>query len=153
MSEFVSAVTDATFNEEVLQSDIPVLVDFWATWCGPCVAELPELVKLQDEYRDRGVVVLGISFDNTAQEHREGVRKLGLNYPSVFGETPEVKAFLEKLGPVEAIPVTLVVGPDGTIVKRLEGKTSYEQFVEAVEPVLPEREAREESSGGSVAPS
>lgn len=130
-----------------------LVLNFWATWCVPCVQELPDLVKLQETYGDRGLVVLGISFDKTQEAHRDGVRKFALNYPSIFGETPEVQSFLEKLGPVEAIPVTLIVGADGTIVKRLEGRGTYEEFVEAVEPLLPQEEAAQPASGGSVAPS
>ena len=57
MSQSLHESNDASFEADVLQSDIPVLVDFWATWCGPCKAMVPHLVKLSDELGDKMKIV------------------------------------------------------------------------------------------------
>jgi len=58
-----TVVTDQTFEQEVLRSDTPVLVDFWATWCGPCRKEMPNVKELLEKNRDRGFEVVGVSVD------------------------------------------------------------------------------------------
>lgn len=59
----VKTITDANFSAEVLQSELPTLIDFWAVWCGPCVRALPELVRLRREHAD-GLAIVGVSCDN-----------------------------------------------------------------------------------------
>ena len=131
-----------------------LLLNLWATWCGPCMEEMPDLVRLQDEYGDKGVAVIGLSFDKTKDAHRKGVQDLRLNFPSIFADQKAVQDFLNELGPVSAIPVTFVVDGQGKIVQRLEGKNDFAKFVEVVEPLLPEPEGSgEEANRGSVAPS
>ncbi len=60
-----------------------VVVDFWATWCAPCKEELPRLEKLYRKYKDKGLVVLGVSVDRDASKLRRFVRELGLTFPTV----------------------------------------------------------------------
>ena len=64
-SDAIMEVTDANFDQSVLKSDQPVLIDFWATWCAPCVSELPRVQAAFNKYREAGFVVVGISLDET----------------------------------------------------------------------------------------
>jgi len=94
-----------------------VLINFWATWCGPCRAEIPALVALQERYRDR-LFILGVSEDEGPPD---GVRRfaagLKINYPVVM-LTPE----LERLFPgVGAIPTTFVIDREGRLVQKHVG--------------------------------
>jgi peroxiredoxin/YHS domain-containing protein len=131
-----------------------VLINGWASWCAPCMEEMPDLVKLQEEFKDKGLVVVGLSFDKTKNKHRETVEKLELNFPSIYTDQPEVQEFLESLGGFEAIPFTLVVDQDGKLVKRFNQAATYEEFKEIVEPLLKnEDEEPEEANRGSVVPS
>jgi thiol-disulfide isomerase/thioredoxin len=131
-----------------------VVINLWATWCGPCTEEMPDLVRLQEEYGDKGVAVIAISFDKTKEAHRQGVKDLNLNFPSIYGDQKAVQDFLNALGQVSAIPVTFIVDSQGKIVERLEGKNDFAKFVQTIEPLLPEPQgSTEEANYNSVAPS
>jgi|GEM_PF-1219798 len=135
-------------------ADKVVLINGWASWCAPCMEEMPALIKLQDELRDQGLVVLGLSFDKTREKHRETVAEKGFNFPSVYADQPEVQKFLESLGEFEAIPFTLIVDRDGKLVERLDRPGTYEEFQELLKPhLLPTEEVPEQANTGSVVPS
>lgn len=131
-----------------------VLINGWAGWCGPCMEEMPELVRLQKELQDQGLVILGLSFDKSREEHRKQIARLGLNFTSIYADQPEVQEFLKSMGTFDAIPFTLIVDQEGKLVKRLNQAATYEQFKEIVEPLLQgEDEEKEEANTGSVVPS
>jgi thiol-disulfide isomerase/thioredoxin len=94
-----------------------VIVNFWATWCGPCRMEIPDLIKLQDKYRDN-LVVVGLSIDEGPVEAVKAFAAAQkINYPvAVVGKE------IEKLfGGITSVPSTFVVNPDGAIVQRHVG--------------------------------
>ena len=95
-----------------------VLVNYWATWCPPCRAEIPDLVKLQDKYRDT-LVVLGISEDEDAspQEVKAFAVAQKMNYPVIM-TTPALKKIFKG---VSALPTTFVIDPEGKIRQRHVG--------------------------------
>lgn len=89
-----------------------VIVNFWATWCGPCIGEIPELMSFADRHLDR-VQVVGIAFEKTPiDEIRSFVAKLGVNYPVlIIGEEP-----LVPMEPLKGLPSTFLVSPQGQVV-------------------------------------
>ena len=94
-----------------------VLVDFWATWCPPCRQSIPELVKLQEQYREDGLIILGLSLDDPQQANNEYLRAFvkhfKINYPILRADLNVVKAYN---GTVQmAIPTLFVVARDGKI--------------------------------------
>jgi len=95
-----------------------VLVNFWATWCPPCRAEIPDLVKLQEKYRDK-LVILGVSEDEDAspQEVKAFGAEQKMNYPIVM-LTPELSKIFKG---VAALPTTFVIDPEGRIRQRHVG--------------------------------
>lgn len=89
-----------------------VVLNFWATWCPPCVAEIPDFIEIEKEYRGKGVAVVGVSIDSLQpSEVAVFVKKAGINYPIVMS-TDEVTT---KYGADDGVPITLIIRPDGTI--------------------------------------
>ncbi len=111
-----------------------VLINFWATWCGPCRMETPWLVELQEKYRSRGFVALGISVDDPPEAIPPFARALGVNYPLLLGRDREdvQKAF----GPVDVLPTTVIIGRDGRMCIRHLGPVAKEQFESEIRSLL-----------------
>jgi len=98
-----------------------VVLNFWATWCEPCKAELPMLVEEQEHYRDRGVIVIGASLDDatTVKKVRPFAKKEKLNFRVWIGATVD---HLEKLGLGQAVPATAFFDREGNLVGRVMGE-------------------------------
>lgn len=111
------------------------VVNFWATWCGPCRREIPDLEAIHKEYKDRGVRVIGISLDRgpgILNEVAEFTAKFNMTYPVVIDNGD-----LEQIyGNIRAIPTTFIINKEGKIVERLIGMRSKEKFLQAVLPHL-----------------
>lgn len=110
-----------------------VLVNFWATWCGPCELEIPWLVELQRTYRD-DLVVLGVSMDDTAAQLKPYAADKKMNYPVLVGlDRDDVK---DAFGPLFGIPVTIFIDRDGVIARRHSGIASKDQFEKEIKALL-----------------
>jgi thiol-disulfide isomerase/thioredoxin len=110
-----------------------VLLNFWATWCPPCRAEMPDLIKLQREYRSRGLQVIGVTYQPEGiREVRQFVRKLKVNYPIALG-TKEIKNLFDE---TETLPVTIVIDRQGKVRERIEGILLPVEFEQRVKPLL-----------------
>jgi len=107
--------------------DNVVLINFWATWCGPCKRELPDLVSLRDEYKDKSIKILGISLDQDGDVvnvvHTFAVQE-NLAYPIVIDNGDLEKAF----GGIRGIPTSFFVNKKGEIVKKMIGMQTKETF-------------------------
>lgn len=119
------------FTNEKLDGKV-ALVNFWATWCGPCKIEMPWFVDFQRKYKDRGFTVLAISLDEEGWDPvREFAAELELNFPVVLGDDPVAEDF----GGIRALPTTLLVDRAGNIVfthTGLVSKRTYEDEIEAL---------------------
>jgi peroxiredoxin len=109
-----------------------VVINFWATWCAPCLAEMPELVKLQQDYKAKGIQVIGVA---AATDHRSKAvkitRRLKLNYPGVIG----TKRLESAYGIGDVLPLTVVVDRNGIIRDRILGILEPEE-VERIRKLL-----------------
>jgi len=110
-----------------------ILVNFWATWCGPCRAEIPALVELQDQYKD-DLVILGLSVDDTAEKLLPYAAEFKMNYPVLVGNGRE--DVQEAFGPLFGIPVSVIIGRDGVIAKKHSGIATKEQIEREIKTLL-----------------
>ena len=110
-----------------------VLVNFWATWCPPCRIEIPDLIKLQRDYRSRGLQVIGVTYppQKFAKVYRF-VLRAKVNYPVALG-TKETKLLFSSS---ETLPMTIVIGTDGRIRDIIEGILLPEEFEQKIKPLL-----------------
>ena len=110
-----------------------VLINFWATWCGPCRAEIPSLVELQEQYRD-DLTVLGVSIDDPAEKLKPYAAEFKMNYPVLVGNGHQ--DMQDAFGPLYGIPVSVIVGRDGKIAKKHSGIATKEQFEREIKALL-----------------
>jgi thiol-disulfide isomerase/thioredoxin len=110
-----------------------VLLNFWATWCAPCRAEMPDLVKWQREYKSKGLQVIGVTYPPTElTEAREFIKSIEVNYPVALGEE-RTKALFDK---GETLPITVVIDKKGMIREIIQGIIFPEEFEQKVKPLL-----------------
>jgi peroxiredoxin len=109
-----------------------VIVNFWATWCGPCKVEIPDFVKLYAEYKDKGLVIVGISIDDSPEQLQAFMKEYNMNYP-VLQMTPEVET---AWGPFYGYPTSFIVARDGSICTKHLGPATKEQFEREIKALL-----------------
>jgi len=88
-----------------------VLLDFWATWCAPCQEEIPRFVEWQNQYRDRGLQVIGVSMDDSPAPVQRFSREFRVNYPVAVG----TQNIASQYGGILGLPVNFVIGRNGKI--------------------------------------
>jgi cytochrome c biogenesis protein CcmG/thiol:disulfide interchange protein DsbE len=94
-----------------------VLLNFWASWCGPCLTEMPIFAQWQNQYNGRGLQVIGVSMDDSVHDAASAVAKLRLDYPVVMGDEHIGIAY----GGVLGLPVTFLIDRSGIIRGRYQG--------------------------------
>ena len=108
-----------------------VVMNLWATWCPPCRAEMPDLQRLYQAYRGRGVVVLGVDQGESGSRAAAFGASLGIKYPILIDQQQQYGRVYAALG----IPTTIVVDRSGVVARAFDGALSYDQMVAAVAPL------------------
>ncbi len=110
-----------------------VVVNFWATWCGPCRAEIPALSDVYERYKSKGLEIVGISVDEEGwKEVSSFTRRYAIPYPIVIDNGNALRAF----GNFTAIPMTFIIDKEGNIVDRHLGSLSKEAFENMIKNYL-----------------
>lgn len=136
-------VSGATIGgEELRLSDLdgPVLVNFWASWCGPCVTEAPHLVAIDEEYGPRGLHVVGVNVKDQPANARSFERDHGIGYPSWYDEAASIAASFGGIGPA-ALPSTILLDDEHRVAVRLFGAVTAMQLAPHLERLLEEADA------------
>ena len=107
-----------------------LLIDFWATWCGPCIREMPDIVKMHEKYGDQGLAILGVSLDNpnATEKIKATMKRLNMDWPQIY-DGKGWKTAPARLNNVGSIPRTILLDRDG--VARFSGLRG-----EALEPAI-----------------
>jgi thiol-disulfide isomerase/thioredoxin len=109
-----------------------VLLNFWATWCGPCKVEIPAFVELYDQYKEKGLVIVGVSVDDSPEQLQAFMKEYKMNYP-VLQMTPDVET---AFGPFYGYPTSFFIARDGTICVKHLGPATKQQFEREIKALL-----------------
>ncbi len=109
-----------------------VLLNFWATWCGPCKIEMPWFVEFQQQYKDKGFTVLAVSLDDEIDPVAPFAEEYKLNFPVMWGDNETA----DKFGGVAALPTTLIIDREGKIADTHTGLVGKAIYVEQIESLL-----------------
>ncbi|MEJ2761661.1 MAG: TlpA disulfide reductase family protein [Gammaproteobacteria bacterium] len=112
-----------------------IALNFWATWCPPCLKEIPQLISLQSEYGDRGLQIIGIALQKPAAV-ADFARKHGINYPVLAGEAAVVRVAEDYGNTIGALPNTVVIDRQGRIAYARPGPVTVEKMQKIIRPLL-----------------
>jgi len=120
-----------------------VLLNFWATWCGPCKIEMPWFVDLQNQYGSQGLQIVGVAMDDASKEDiGKFAKDLGVNYPILIGK----EAVGDQYGGVPALPESFLISRDGKIVDKIIGLRGKAEIEDAVKKALNTEPASSQAS-------
>ena len=111
------------------------VINFWATWCGPCLKEIPEFIELQNRYADKGLQFIGIAVDSP-EAVATYLNSININYPILVGDMPAISIAHELGNHIDAVPFTVIVNQQGQIIHQHAGEFSKEQLLEVIKPLL-----------------
>ena len=134
-SEFsLTTLTGETLDQTVISDNKLIMVNYWATWCGPCVGEIPDLVKISKAYADKGFVLIGVlTGDDDIDGARTYIADQQVTYPNVLPEGP----FLSYATSIYAIPTTLFFDSTGKqIGEAVVGAKSYDDWAGLIDLLL-----------------
>jgi len=124
-------------NKDVTLSTLKgkvILLDFWATWCGPCKIEIPWFIEFQQKYGKSGLQVVGVSVDDTVAKLKLYVAQMKMNYLVLQGLGHD--DLQDAFGPMFGIPVTAIISRDGKVCAKHTGLSSKEEFERQIKSLL-----------------
>ena len=120
-----------------------VLLNFWATWCGPCKIEMPWFVELQNQYGSQGLQIVGVAMDDASKKDISAFAKdMGVNYPILIGK----ESVGDQYGGVPALPESFLIARDGKIVDKIIGLRGKSEIEDAIKKALNTQPASSQAS-------
>jgi thiol-disulfide isomerase/thioredoxin len=127
----VKTVGGETISTDKLAGKV-VLLDFWATWCSPCMRKMPELKSLHEKHKNAGLEIVGLSLDTDSAKAREAYQKLALSWPlHVIPADPNSRAALRDVTGIQSVPRLILLDRNGMV--RADLNAWSEQLVRQVE--------------------
>ncbi len=111
----LQALNDSSYTLSKMDGKV-VLINFWATWCGPCRMEIPEFNEMHKSYHEKGLEILGISVSDNKKQLKNFAKSFAVDYPLLYGGTREMNKIMRDYGGVNAVPSSFLVGKNGSIV-------------------------------------
>jgi len=125
-----------------------VLLNFWATWCGPCKIETPWLVEMQDKYGTQGLQVVGVAMDDSGKDEiAKFAKDMGMNYPVLLGK----EAVGDDYGGVPALPESFFISRDGKIVDKIIGLRGKAEIEDSIKKALTAQPGNGQTAGEPAA--
>ena len=105
-----------------------ILLNFWATWCPPCLEEIPAFIEIQDEMQGKGLQIIGIAVDNE-EDVRQFVADIGMNYPVMAGESEAIELSQRYGNSIGGLPFSAIIDKNGKITHTITGELSKKRLV------------------------
>ena len=116
----LTALNDSVYNLRELDDKV-ILINFWATWCGPCRMEIPEFNELYESYNKKGLEILGISVSDNKKQLQNFTKSFAVDYPLLYGGSREMNKIMKDYGGVYAVPSSFLIGKKGSIIWKYPG--------------------------------
>ena len=111
----LQALNDSSYTLSKMDGKV-VLINFWATWCGPCRMEIPEFNELYKSYHEKGLEILGISVSDNKKQLKNFTKSFAVDYPLLYGSARDMNNIMKDYGGVYAVPSSFLVGKEGSII-------------------------------------
>ena len=114
------SINDSSYTLSKMEGKV-VLINFWATWCGPCRMEIPEFNELQKTYHERGLNILGISVSDNKKQLKNFTKSFAVDYPLLYGSAKDMNKVMRDYDGVYAVPSSFLIGKNGNIIWKYPG--------------------------------
>ena len=114
------ALNDSSYTLSMMEGKV-VLINFWATWCGPCRMEIPEFNELHKSYQGKGLEILGISVSDNKKQLENFSKSFAVDYPMLYGSAKDMNKIMRDYDGVYAVPSSFLIGKNGNIVWKYPG--------------------------------
>ena len=111
----LQALNDSSYTLSKMDGKV-VLINFWATWCGPCRMEIPEFNELHKSYHEKGLEILGISVSDNKKQLKNFAKSFVVDYPLLYGSARDMNNIMKDYGGVYAVPSSFLIGKEGSII-------------------------------------
>lgn len=137
------ATNDSTYTLSDLRGNV-VILNFWATWCGPCRLEIPDFNELYKEHKNDGLEILGISISDSKKALKNFSKSYRVDYPLLFDSPRNMDKITRSYGGVYAVPTSYIIGRKGNIITSfpgaiIKGQYGYAEFMEKLNIALREK--------------